>query len=370
MSQRTVTLAALLPWLGAAVAFSGTAHVAFAEQTFGPVIATKFDTKVAEVGKRLFFDKRLSGDASLSCSSCHVPKFGFTDGKALSDAYTGALGFRNTPTLLNVALRKYWFHDGRMGTSLNDVTREMITETYMMNMDMRLMQERLKQDPVYVKMFKAAGLGEPSNGGARKAIAEFMKTLTTRGAPFDTNRMSRSAQRGFTLFKGKAGCGACHSGPRFTDDKPHNTGVPENPQVWKDPLRHVTFITFAKFQGVENYMNVRRDVGAYVRTLRKADIGKFVTPTLRGLKYTAPYMHNGTFKTLNQVVAFYNAGGGKDPRKDPRLKPLKLTKRQQQDLVAFLQSLSGQPLTDKKWVWTAEIDEDYSAIPNWLKARN
>ena len=148
MSQRTVTLAALLPWLGAVVAFTGIAHVAFAEQTFGPVIATKFDTKVAEVGKRLFFDNRLSGDVSLSCSSCHVSKFGFTDGKALSDAYPGAKGFRNTPTLLNVALRKNWFHDGRMGTSLNDVIREMITETYLMNMDMRLMQERLKQDPV------------------------------------------------------------------------------------------------------------------------------------------------------------------------------------------------------------------------------
>ena len=115
-----------------------------------------------------------------------------------------------------------WFHDGRIGTNLNDVTRENLTEDYIMNMDMRIMQERLKQDPVYVQMFKDAGYGEPSNGGVRNAIPEYLKTLTSRGAPFDEGAMSDSAKKGMGLFTGKAGCVACHSGPLFADGKAHN----------------------------------------------------------------------------------------------------------------------------------------------------
>ena len=121
-------------------------HQAQAEES-GPVEAIEFDPAKAALGKRLFFDPRLSGDTELSCASCHQPENGFTDGQALSDAYAGSLHFRNVPTLINSAKRAAWFHDGRIGTSLNDVTRESITETYSMNMDMRLMQERIKQAP-------------------------------------------------------------------------------------------------------------------------------------------------------------------------------------------------------------------------------
>jgi cytochrome c peroxidase len=199
---------------------------------FGPVSQVEVDANKAALGKRLFFDPRLSGDAAISCSTCHIPAKGFSDGLALSKAYPGSDGFRNTPTLINAAQKAAWFHDGRIGTNLNDVTRESITETYSMNMDMRLMQERIKQDPVYVKMFKDAGYGEPSNGSVRNVIPEYLKTLTSRGSAFDTGEMSDAAQRGFELFKGKAGCAQCHSGPRFTDDTPHNTGVPENPDIW------------------------------------------------------------------------------------------------------------------------------------------
>ena len=198
---------------------------------FGPVQPMKVDAKKAALGKRLFFDPRLSGDAAISCSTCHKPEKGFADGLPLAKAYPGTDGFRNTPTLINTAHKAAWFHDGRIGTNLNDVTRESITETYSMNMDMRLMQERIKQDPIYVKMFKEAGYGEPSNGSVRKAIPEYLKTLTSRGAPFDSGKISDSASRGFDLFKGKAGCAQCHSGPRFTDDQPHNTGAPENPDI-------------------------------------------------------------------------------------------------------------------------------------------
>ena len=109
----------------------------------GPIKPIKVDAKKAELGKRLFFDPRLSGDAAISCATCHQPSKGFSDGLPLSKAYPGSKGFRNTPTLINTATRKNWFLDGRIGTNLNDVTREMITEDYIMNMDMRLMKERL-----------------------------------------------------------------------------------------------------------------------------------------------------------------------------------------------------------------------------------
>ena len=260
-------------------------------------------------------------------------------------------------------------HDGRLGTNLNDVTREMITETYLMNMDMRIMQERLKQDPVYVEMFQAAGKGEPSNGGARSAIEAFLKTIVSRGAPVDTGELSAAAERGQGLFEGKAGCAACHAGPRYTDDKPYNTGVPDNPGIWADPERHSAFITYAKFMGVENYMNIRRDLGAYVRTRRPGTERTFLTPSLRELTWTAPYMHNGVFETLEEVVDFYNAGGGDDPLKDPRLKPLGLIASERADLIAFLEALSGESFDTDAYVWR-EDDYDYVLIEDWRNVPN
>ncbi|MDE0033191.1 MAG: c-type cytochrome [Deltaproteobacteria bacterium] len=323
----------------------------------------------AGLGKRLFYDERLSGDVNFACATCHQPAKAFSDGRPLSAAYTGAAHFRNTPTLANVGRRAAWMHDGRLGTNLNDVTREMITETYLMNMDMRLMQERLKQDPVYVKMFRAAGLGEPSNGGARKALAVFLDTIVSRGAPVDTGRLSSAARRGQALFQGRAGCAACHSGARFTDDKPHNTGVPDNPEIWIDPRRHSAFVAYAKFMGIENYMSLREDPGAYVRTHRPETRRSFLTPTLRELKWTAPYMHNGVFRSLEEVVDFYDAGGGDDPLKAPQLKPLGLTPEEKADLLAFLEALSGETFDTDEFVWRAD-DYDYKLVRNWRKAPN
>ena len=338
----------------------------------GPVVGPEINEAKAALGKRLFFDVRLSGDAAISCASCHNPDKAFTDGLPLSLAYPGSKGFRNTPTLVNATNAANWFHDGRIGTNLNDVTRESITEDYSMNMDMRMMQERIKQDPVYVEMFEAAGYGEPSNGSVRKAIPEYLKTLISKNAPFDTGSMSDSAKSGQALFEGKAGCVSCHSGPRLTDDMAYNTAVPNNPEIWSDPMRHMTYAAFASFMGVENFMNVRRDVGAQIiyNPADRSDVGKFNTPTLRELTYTAPYMHNGMIATLADVVAFYNAGGGDDANKDERLKPLDLSADEQADLVAFLEALSGDPLTGPEYVWDGEIPTNYVAIENWRDVKN
>lgn len=334
-----------------------------------PDPAMKVNAARAELGKRMFYDTRLSGDTSLSCSSCHQPDKAFSDGKALSSAYTGAAHFRNSPTLANVGFRDAWMHDGRLGTNLNDVAREMITETYLMNMDMRIMQERMKQDPVYVKMFKAAGMSEPSNGGARNALMDFMKTIQSRNAPIDTGKMSAAAKRGQAIFEGKANCAACHTGNRFTDEKPYNTGVRNNPDIWADPERHSAFVTYAKFMGVENYMNLREDLGAYVRTHRPETRRSFLTPTLRELTWTAPYMHNGILATLEEVIDFYNAGGGDDPLKDSRLKTLSLKAKEKADLIAFLKSLSGDSFDTDAYVWRND-DFDYELIKDWRNKPN
>lgn len=346
-----------------------TVSVAHAGENVLP--ALKVDQAKAALGKRLFFDPRLSGDTALSCGTCHQPKQGFSHPDALSPGYPGNGHFRNVPSLINTAHKKSWFHDGRIGTNLNDVTREMITEDYTMNMDMRLMQERLKQDPIYIQMFKDAGYGEPSNGAVRKAIPEYLKTLTSKNAPIDTGKLDKAALRGQALFNGKAQCAQCHTGALYSDGKAHNTGVPENFDIFLNPMNHQTFIAFNMFMGNENYMNLKRDVGAHVQTHQPdgSDKGTFMTPSLRELTYTAPYMHNGMLKTLPDVIAFYNQGGGEDSHKSPLLKPLDLSEAEQKDLVAFLESLSGDPLTSGDYVWEAQ-DYNYALIKNWRKAKN
>lgn len=357
--------------LAATVSISCSVWSQTDEKQFGPLPEVKIDTAKAELGKRLFFDNRLSGNSALSCASCHKPESGYAHPDALGPAYTGSKGFRNVPTLINTIYKKVWFHDGRIGTNLNDVTRENITEDWLMNMDMRLMQERLKQDPIYVKMFKDAGYGEPSNGSVRKAIPEYLKTLTSNQTPFDKSNLNASEKAGFELFKGKANCASCHNGPLFTDGKAYNTGVPENLDIFRDPMRHQTFIAFNMFMGTANYMNLKRDVGAYVQTHKAdgSDMGKFIPPTLRELKQTAPYMHNGMIETLPEVVAFYNQGGGEDSNKDSRLKPLNLNDQEQKDLVAFLESLSSEPLTSEAHVWKAN-DYNYKLISDWRNVKN
>ncbi len=354
--------------LGAAIGALLAGSAAMAQDAV-PIQPMDVDAARAELGKRMFYDPRLSGDTSLACASCHAPDKAFTDGEALSAAYTGAMHFRNSPTLANVGYRAAWMHDGRLGTNLNDVAREMITETYLMNMDMRIMQERMKQDPKYVEMFAAAGMSEPSNGGARNALMDFMKTIVSRGAPVDTGDLSDAAKRGQEIFEGKGQCVSCHSGPRYTDDQPHNTGVAQNPEIFADPERHSAFVTYAKFMGVENYMNLREDLGAYIRTHDDSQKRTFLTPTLRELTYTAPYMHNGTMATLEEVVDFYDAGGGDDPLKDSVLAPLGLSAEEKTDLVEYLKAMSGESFDTDAYVWR-EDDFDYALIEDWRNVKN
>ena len=145
--------------------------------------------------------------------------------------------------------------------------------------------------------------------------------------------------------------------------------MPDNPDIWADPERHSAFVTYAKFMGVENYMNLRQDLGAYIRTHRPETARSFLTPTLRELTWTAPYMHNGTMASLEEVVEFYNNGGGNDPNKDARPKPLGLVPREKSDLIAFLEALSSDSFDTDDYVWRDD-DFNYAVFEDWRNARN
>jgi len=334
--------------------------------------------KAVELGKALFFDARLSGDAALSCATCHNSEMGFTTRDPLSEAYPGSKHWRNAPTLLNIVYKgKTYGWDGRLD-DLDDMLRDMITDSMNMNMDMQLMQERLKQDPKIVALTKegygdknmgTSQKGEMTHYVARNALIQFLETLTSKNVPFDKGNLSAKAKEGMALFKGKAGCIQCHNGSYFSDIKPHNTGVPENPEVFKDPQRHFTYVAYMMFMGVDNRMNWRRDVGYYTISKDMKDIGKFITPTLRELKYTAPYMHNGMFKTLDEVIEFYNKGGGEDRPglKDSAMKPLNLNSSEKEALKEFLLSLSGDPISIPM---PKGVKVEYQAIPNWKGVKN
>jgi len=304
----------------------------------------KFDND-AEVllGKYLFFDPRLSADASTSCASCHQPDKAWTDGKALSDGYPGTLYFRNTPTLYNMVYASYAYWDGRL-EGVNDmgtVVRDHITEAHFYQADGRIVVERLKQVPEYVQLFNDAYEKGPGFGRMLNAVSAYVLSLNSGASAYDrylaedTTALSADAQAGLTLFEGKAGCAACHSGPTFSDYNFYALGVPENPDIFSDPLRHITFRRFFRTLGLPNYRNTFEDVGLMALTEDEADRGAFRTAPLREVALTAPYMHNGMFATLEDVARFYNTGTAAAP-------PLGLSDAEIAQLVAFLQSLTDE----------------------------
>jgi len=333
----------------------------------GPLPAAKAPAAgKAELGKLLFFDKWLSGDRTMSCASCHDPKKGWGDGEPLSKAYPGSKYFRNAKSLLNMRYARYFHWDGRLtGSDRATMVRDQITETHFLNMDGRLMLERLKQIPKYDAMFKQHMGGEPSFGRTLKAVAAFMETLVSKNVPFDTGAMNDQAKAGLVLFKGKAGCATCHNGPMFSDYKPHALGVPDNPDILNDPMRHFTMRSVLKYLGMPNFENVKVDPGYFIISKENKDRGKFVTPTLREVSRTAPYMHNGMLATLEDVVEFYNKGGGTHPNKDAALKPLGLSADEKTALVEFLKALSGDEI-----VVEVPTLPEMKTIENWRTKEN
>lgn len=297
------------------------------------------------LGKMLFFDPRLSGDSSMSCAKCHDPEQGFSNGQQLSDAYPGTKHWRGVPTVLNAAYAKMLFWDGR-SPNLEDQATGPIQAPIEMNQNPDHLVHKLRQIPYYREQFKKVFKSDVTFKNIAKAIATFERTIISRNVPFDAylqgDKSALTAQevRGLELFSGKANCIACHNGPVLSDGKLHALGTPEIKPLRMDSDRIATRHFFAQGAGYKNF-RISADYGRELITKSAEDRFKFKTPSLREIDETAPYMHNGAFVTLEEVVSFYNKGAGKIPNKDPLLKPLGLTQQEQTDLVAFLEALSG-----------------------------
>jgi cytochrome c peroxidase len=249
------------------------------------------------LGRKLFFDKRLSRDGTFSCASCHDPKLSFSDGRKVARGINGQEGTRNAPAIINRGYGRTFFWDGR-AKSLEQQVLEPILNPKELGMSQEGVERRTG--------LKIADITE--------ALASYVRTIRSGDSPFD--RYAAGNQRalddvekaGLAVFRGKARCTTCHAGPNFTDENFHNTGI-----AWRD--------------------GALADQGA--------GEGKFKVPTLREVARTAPYMHDGSLKTLEDVVDYYDRGGNANPSLDEDLRPLHLTAEEKSSLVTFLRSLSG-----------------------------
>ena len=278
------------------------------------------------LGKVLFFDPRLSGSKWISCATCHNPALGWADGLPTGIGHGMQNLARSTPTVLNTAYNKFQFWDGR-ARSLEEQALGPILNAGEMHRDMGSLLRDLSAIDGYKTMFAAAyredGVSEAAIG---KALAAYERTLITTEAPFDAwvdgdeSAITDSAKRGFVLFEGKAKCNLCHQGFNFQDDGFHNLGLKESGKP---------------------------DPGRYAQRALPAARGAFKTPTLRELSLTAPYMHNGAYATLQQVIDHYNRGGDVRTNLSPNMHPLNLSTTEKSDLIEFLGALnSTNPLTE------------------------
>ncbi len=272
--------------------------------------------KVA-LGKQLYFDGRLSADNKVSCATCHDPSKGYSNADQFATGVEGKKGGRNSPTVINTAYQKFQFWDGRAGT-LEEQALGPIQNPIEMNLTLDAVVAKLNAIEGYKKQFQQVFGTDVTSEGIAKAIAAYERTLLSGDAPYDRFKagdktaMSESAQRGMALFFGKANCSACHSGPNFTDNAFHNIGVPGT------------------------------DAGREAISKSLGDRGSFKTPTLRDVARSSPYMHDGSLKTLEEVVAHYVKGGTAHEQLDEEVYELKLTDAQKADLVTFLkEGLSG-----------------------------
>ncbi len=300
-----------------------------------------------ELGKQLFFDRRLSGDGTMSCATCHDPEQAFSDGLEISLSYPTTRNWRNSPTLMNVAFQKYLFHDGR-ARSLEEQALFPMMSAFEMNRNLDFVEEVIRSVPEYVDAFQKVFGGEVTRERMAMAIAAFERTLVSRNTPLDRylkgnqKALSDDAKKGLALFKGKGRCAECHYGVSLSDDKCYALNVPENPEHQRDPRIATTRRFVAKVYHFEEYRTLAEDPGRYLITKDKKDWKAFRTPTLLEISRTGPYMHNGIFPSLDEVIEFFDKGGGKE---NTALKPLGLSAREKVYLKTFLvEALTGEPV--------------------------
>ena len=267
------------------------------------------------LGKQLYFDPRMSLDNTVSCATCHDPQKGWSNGEAVATGVGGLKGGRSSPTVINAAYGKLQFWDGR-AANLEEQALGPIQNPIEMTMSLDKVVERLNQIAGYQQQFQDVFGTDVTSEGIAQAIAAYERTIVSGDAPYDrfkagdTSAMSESAQRGLKLFTGKAHCSACHSGPNFTDNAFHNVGVSIDKEM--------------------------PDLGRYEISKLEGDKGAFKTPTLREIARTAPYMHDGSQATLEEVVEHYVKGGTSNPQLDEEIFKINLTAEEKVDLITFM----------------------------------
>lgn len=325
--------------------------------TLVPADNAATDARVA-LGRKLYFDPRLSRDGSVACATCHDVSRGFTDRRSTSEGIGDKLGQRNAPTTLNAAFFETQFLDGRAASLEEQAKLPIVNPIEMGQPDGSAAAKAIASDADYQRAFQAAYGRGVNYDDIGRALAAFERTLVFLDAPFDrflmgdSRAISDDAKAGWALFNGKARCVSCHqfssSMPIFTDNRFHNIGV---------AARHHDFEALAT-RGLDvlakdgSQVSMDRlaletdlsELGRFVVTKNRADIGAFKTEQLRNIGVTAPYMHDGSMATLWDVVDHYNKGGEANPYLDGGIEPLALTEPEIAQVVAFLFSLTDQRL--------------------------
>jgi len=306
------------------------------------------------LGRKLYFDTRLSKDGTLSCATCHDVSRGFTDHRSVSEGIGDHLGKRSAPTTMNAALLQSQFWDGRAPTLEEQAKLPILNPIEMGHPDAASAMAAVNTDQSYQALFQRAYGRAPNYDDLGRAIASFERTLIFLDAPFDrfaagdSTALSAAAQRGLALFNGKARCVSCHminsSNPLGTDNLFHNIGVSARTQNF-EALANEALAALKANGDVEQLDKLAletdmSELGRFMITRNRSDIGAFKTEQLRNVGITAPYMHDGTLQTLWDVVDHYNKGGETNPYLDGGIEPLDLSEDEINDLVAFLFTLT------------------------------
>lgn len=313
------------------------------------------------LGRRLFFDRRLSPNDTMSCALCHIPAQGFTVNETrLAVGINGKTNRRNPPALYNVAYQRLLFHDGREFTLEDQIISPLTHPLEMGNPSIGYVVEKIRKLAGYKEQFHQAFGEDVSVATLGKALASYERTLLSANSPFDRWYFSHDdhivreeAKTGFKIFSGKGQCSTCHIVNKetalFTDQGFHNTGVAQL-QIIPEKTVDVDLgggltVKMPRAQVEEILTPPGKDLGRYEVTLDPTDLWRYKTPSLRNVALTAPYMHNGVLLTLEDVVEYYDRGGTGSEGQDPRITPLHLTPAEKQALLAFLQSLTGDNIS-------------------------
>lgn len=319
------------------------------------------------LGKKLFFDRRLSLNSTMSCAMCHVPEQGFTSNEiATAVGLEGRSVRRNTPSLYNVAYAETLFHDAREDSLVQQVWAPFLARNEMANPSVAAVVNKIKGLKDYHNKFESVFNKPAGMENIGDALAAYQQTLLSADSPFDRWHfakqsaeqagMSKDAQAGFKLFTGKARCASCHlikeDSALFTNQSIHNTGLGYQRSMGIKPAKKKVELAPGVFVEVDQSIidsvseKPAADVGHYEITQDPADRWKYKTPSLRNVALTAPYMHDGSFSSLRDVVEFYNQGGIKNPNLDPLIQPLGLDDSEVNQIVAFMESLTGSNVSE------------------------